>query len=247
MRSLLVGLYLVVFLVCGLPVLVVEWLIAKVNPEAADKSQLWMVQHALRFVTFLSGVKLEVIGEENVPKDEPVLYIGNHRSYFDIVVTYTRVPRLTGYIAKNSINKIPSLRIWMKRIHCLFLDREDMRQGLQIILSAIDQIKRGISICIFPEGTRCEDPDPTAMNPFKEGSFKIATKSGCKIIPMAITGTEHLFEDHLPWIRSAKVTLQYGKPIDPKTLSKEDQKHIGAYTQKVIQQMLNEQAARQSQ
>ena len=108
MRSLLVGLYLVVFLVCGLPVLVVEWLIAKVNPEAADKSQLWMVQHALRFVTFLSGVKLEVIGEENVPKDEPVLYIGNHRSYFDIVVTYTRVPRLTGYIAKNSINKIPS-------------------------------------------------------------------------------------------------------------------------------------------
>lgn len=245
MRSLLVGLYLVIFLLFGLPVLVVESLIAKVNQDAADKSQLWMVQHALRFVTFLSGVKLEVIGEENVPKDEPVLYIGNHRSYFDIVVTYTRVPRLTGYIAKNSINKIPSLRIWMKRVYCLFLDREDMRQGLQIILAAIDQMNHGISMCVFPEGTRCTDPDPTVVNTFKEGSFKIATKSGHKIIPMAITGTEHIFEDHLPWIKSTKVTLQYGKPIDPKTLSKEDQKHIGAYTQNVIQQMLKEQAAKQ--
>ena len=245
MRSLLVGLYLVIFLVFGLPVLAIEWLIAKVNPNVADKSQLWMVQHALRFVMFLSGVKLEVIGEENVPKDESVLYIGNHRSYFDIVITYARVPRLTGYIAKNSINKIPSLRIWMKRVHCLFLDRDDMRQGLQIILSAIDQMKQGISMCIFPEGTRCTDPDPTVMNTFKEGSFKVATKSGHKIVPMAITGTEHIFEDHLPWIKSSKVTLQYGKPIDPTALSKEEQKHIGAYTQKVIQQMLKEQAAKQ--
>ena len=58
MRSLLVGLYLVIFLVFGLPVLAIEWLIAKVNQNAADKSQLWMVQHALRFVIFLSGVKL---------------------------------------------------------------------------------------------------------------------------------------------------------------------------------------------
>lgn len=245
MRSLLVGLYLIIFLVFGLPVLLVEWLIHKVNPGAADRSQLWMVQHALRFVAFLSGVKLEVIGEENVPKDEPVLYIGNHRSYFDIVVTYARVPRLTGYIAKKSINKIPSLRIWMRRLHCLFLDRDDMRQGLQIILSAIDQIKQGISMCVFPEGTRCTDPDPTVMNPFKEGSFKIATKTGCKIIPMALTGTSQIFEDHLPWVKSTRVTLQYGKPIDPKALSKEEQKHIGAYTQAVIKQMLDEQAAKQ--
>ena len=245
MRSVLIVIFVFFYLLLGLPVLGAMWIIHKFAPAWADMAQLRLVQWAFRVIIFLSGADIEFIGEENVPKDESVLYIGNHRSYFDIVITYARVPRLTGYIAKNSINKIPSLRIWMKRVHCLFLDREDMRQGLQIILSAIEQMKQGISVCIFPEGTRCTDPDPTVVNTFKEGSFKIATKSGHKIIPMAITGTEHIFEEHLPWIKSTKVTLQYGKPIDPTTLSKEEQKHIGAYTQKIIQQMLKEQAARQ--
>lgn len=243
MRTIFVVLYLFFFLLFGLPVLGIEYLISKFNQDWADRSQLWIVQHALRIIMFLSGVKLEVIGEENVPKDEPVLYIGNHRSYFDIVVTYARVPRLTGYIAKNSINKVPSLRLWMRRLYCLFLDRDDMKQGLQIILTAIDQIKRGISICVFPEGTRCKESDPTAMIPFKEGSFKIATKTGCKIIPMALTGTADVLENNFPWIKSKKITLQYGTPIDPKSLSKEDQKRIGAYTQEIIQQMLKNQVA----
>lgn len=241
MRTLFVGIYLLLFLILGLPILGLEWIIAKISQPHADKIQLWIVQHALKVVMFLSGVKLNVIGEENVPKDEPVLYIGNHRSYFDIVVTYSRVPRLTGYIAKNSINKVPSLRLWMKRLYCLFLDREDMRQGLQIILSAIEQINKGISMCVFPEGTRCMEENPTAMLPFKEGTFKIAAKSGCKIVPMAITGTADVFEKQFPWIKRSKVTLQYGAPIDPKTLSKEDQKRLGAYTQNIIKQMLESQ------
>lgn len=245
MRTIFVGLYLFLFLLFGLPVLGFEWLLSKVNQDLADRSQLWIVQHALRIVIFLSGVKLEVIGEENVPKDEPVLYIGNHRSYFDIVVTYARVPRLTGYIAKNNIGKVPSLRIWMRRLYCLFLDRDDMKQGLQIILAAIDQVKKGISVCVFPEGTRCKEGDPTSMIPFKEGSFKIATKTGCKIVPMALTGTADVFENQFPWIKSRKVTLQYGAPIDPKALSKEDQKRIGAYTQEIIHGMLREQVTKQ--
>lgn len=246
MRTILVGVFLFLFLLLGLPILGLEWLLGKVNKDLADRSQLAMVKWALRVIGFLSGVKLEVIGEENIPKDEAVLYIGNHRSYFDIVLTYARVPRLTGYIAKDGMANIPSLRIWMRRCYCLFLDRDDMKQGMQIILTAIENIKNGVSMCIFPEGTRCKEADPTEMIPFKEGSFKIATKSGCKIIPMALTGTADVFENNFPWIKGRKVILQYGEPIDPKTLSKEDQKHLGAYTQNIIQGMLKEQVAKQS-
>ena len=68
-----------------------------------------------------------------------------------------------------------------------------------------------------------------------------ATKSGCKIVPMAISGTSAIFEDHLPWLHSGKVTLQYGTPIDPATFTKEEQKKIGAYCHDVIEQMLAEQ------
>ena len=152
MRTLLIVIYLLFFFILGLPVLAVDWLIRKRYPEFSAHAQLRIVQWAFRCICFMAGLKLTVIGEENVPKDEAVLYIGNHRGFFDIVVTYMLCPRLTGYIAKSGINKVPVLRVIMGRLYCLFLDRDDIKQGLQVILKAIDYVKNGISICIFPEG-----------------------------------------------------------------------------------------------
>ena len=138
-------------------------------------------------------------------------------------------------------HKIPVLGLWMKRLHCLFLDRDDIKQGLKVVLAAIDQVKSGISICVFPEGTRCKNKDDlTDVQSFKEGTFKIATKSKCKIVPMAIMGTNEIFEDHLPWVKKKHVVIRYGTPIDPAALSKEEQKHLGAHCREVIVDMLHE-------
>ena len=235
-RAILALLFAVLYLILGIPVLFVEWIIRKCNRHAADISSLRMVQWAFRVIMFICGVKLTVIGEENVPKDVPVLYIGNHRSYFDIIITYSRCPRLTGYIAKDTMGKVPLLNIWMKRLYCLFLDRTDMKKGLKTILTGIDQIKTGISMCIFPEGTRNKTDD--LMLPFKEGSFKIAEKSGCPIIPMAITNSADVLEAHMPRVKKAHVIVEYGKPIYPNELDKEQKKKIGAYCQNVIAEML---------
>lgn len=240
MRTIFAVLYVFLFLVLGLPVLGLMWIIGKFNAPWADIAQLRIVQWAFRCVYKISGVKLTVNGMENVPTDEAVLFIGNHRSFFDIVITYTLCPGLTGYISKKSVKKVPILWIWMKRLHCLFLDRDDLKEGLKIILTAIDKVKAGISICVFPEGTRNKDQEnPTSVLPFKEGTFKIASKTGCKIIPMAITGSADVLENHFPWVKSTKVTVTYGTPIDPKSLSKEELKHLGAYCHDVIENMLN--------
>jgi 1-acyl-sn-glycerol-3-phosphate acyltransferase len=80
----------------------------------------------------------------------------------------------------------------------LFLDRKDTKQGLKIILKAIDYVKEGISIFVFPEGTRSKDGK---MIPFKAGAFKISTKTGCPIIPVVLSGTADIFENHLPKIK----------------------------------------------
>ena len=241
MRTLLIGIFLVIFFIIDIPILCVQWIISKFNQHHADVIQLRIVQFAFRLVCFISGVKLEVIGQENVPKDEAVMYVANHRGFFDIVVTYMLCPGLTGYISKAAIRKVPVLGLIMKRLYCLFINRDDIKQGMQVILTAIDQVKRGISVCIFPEGTRHKDKDnPSSMLRFKEGSFKIAIKSGCKIVPMAIYGTDNCLENHVPWIKSSKVVLKYGEPIDPKNFTKDEQKKIGAYTQSVVQEMLYE-------
>ena len=167
-------------------------------------------------------MKITYIGEERIPKDQAVLYIGNHRSYFDILMTYVRVPRPTGYVAKLEMLKIPLLSHWMKNLHCLFLDRKDLKQGAKIILAAIGKIKDRISICIFPEGTRNKIAD--TFLPFHAGSFKIAEKSGCPIIPIALNNAGDVFEDHFPKIKKTHVVIEYGEPIYPNELSKEEKR-----------------------
>ena len=239
-RTILVAFIVTLYLILGIPVLLIEWVIGKFSPKAKDYSCLRLVQGAFKLILFVTGVKLTVIGEENVPKDQAVLYVGNHRSYFDVVMTYARCPGLTGYIAKVEMLRIPLLRDWMKALYCLFLDRDDIKAGLKTILQGIEYIKRGISICIFPEGTRNHSD---TMMPFKEGSLKMAEKTGCPIIPMAITNSAEMFENHIPFIRRCHVILEYGKPILPAELSREERKFLGAYTQKKIQEMLDKNRA----
>lgn len=106
-RTILIALTLFLYLVLLLPVLGIEWIYHKINPEKADYQQLRMVQAAFRLMLKMTGARIQVIGEENVPKDRAVLYVGNHKSYFDILLTYSRVPRLTGYVAKKEMESFP--------------------------------------------------------------------------------------------------------------------------------------------
>ena len=236
-RFLLIALLLFLYLLFGIPVLLVELLVGKISPRARDLSCLRMVQSAFKVMLWITGADITYIGKENVPRDQAVVYVGNHNSYFDILLTYSQCPGLTGYVAKSEMLRYPLLRDWMKRLYCLFLDRTDLRAGMQMILTCIDYIKQGISICIFPEGTRSRDGK---MQPFHEGSLKMASKTGCPIIPMAITNSAQIFENHLPFVRPCKVIVEYGTPIYPKELPKEQQKFLGAYTQKKIQEMLDQ-------
>ncbi|WP_035765300.1 lysophospholipid acyltransferase family protein [Butyrivibrio sp. NC2002] len=232
-RLILVFLFLLCFFIISIPIQLILWIVGKFNENAKKHISLAIVSKAFKVVAFLSGVKLTVIGEENVPKDTSVLYIGNHRSYFDIVISYSRVPRLTGYIAKKEILKVPILSTWMRYMDCLFLDRKDIRQGLEVILTAIDKVKNGISITIYPEGTRNGKDE---MLPFHKGSFKIAQKTGCPIVPMTICNSNAIFEDHLPFFKKAHVILEYGNPIYPNELSAEDKKNIDTYCYNIIKE-----------
>ena len=106
---------------------------------------------------------------------------------------------------------------------------------MKIILEAIDKIHAGISICIFPEGTR--NPVPDTFLKFHSASFKIAEKTGCAIIPMSINNAGAIFEDHLPKIKKTHVVIEYGKPIYTKDLDKESRRHISEAVQGIIEEM----------
>lgn len=233
-RLIVVILFVVLFLVLSIPIMIVEWMIGKFNMDVKNKSSLAIVNWAFRVVRVLSGTKVIIKGLENVPSDTAVLYVGNHRSFYDIILTYPKVPRPTGYIAKKEMLKVPLLSVWMKYLHCLFLDRENVKEGLKTILEAVEKAKSGISICVFPEGTRNKTAD--TFLPFHEGSFKIAEKAEVPIVPMTIVNSAAIFEDHLPKIKKATVIIEYGKPIDVKQLSREERKIIGNTVKSVIEE-----------
>ena len=231
-RLIFVLLFVFLFLILSMPLMLAEWIIGKISPSLRDRSSLAIVNWAFRCVIFLSGTRVIVKGEENVPKDTAVLYVGNHRSYYDIILTYVRVPRPTGYVAKLEMLRYPLLNVWMHFLHCLFLDRNDLKKGLKTILKGVEKVKSGISICIFPEGTR-NGTDQDFL-PFHEGSFKIAEKAGAPIVPITMSGTNGIFEDHLPRIKKQTVIIEYGKPIHIQELDRETRKNLSGYVQKIV-------------
>ena len=113
-RFLIVCITVVGFLILAIPIMLIEWIIGKFDEDLKSRSSLKIVNGAFSLILWEAGVKVTAIGEENIPKDSPVLYVANHRSFFDILVTYVRVPRPTGYIAKKEMEKIPLLSTWMR-------------------------------------------------------------------------------------------------------------------------------------
>ena len=233
--------FLGLFLLFSYILFFMEWIVGKISKEAKDYSSLRIVQWGFRVILAIGGVKITVKGKENI-LDEAALYVGNHRSYFDILIAYVQCERLTGFVAKDAINKIPSLRVWMRYLYCLFLDRHDPRAGMKTILQAIDYIKQGVSIFIFPEGTRNKGEELSLL-PFKEGSFKIATKTGCPIVPVSINNSAEIFENHVPRMKKTHVIIEYGEPIYTAELSRDEQKALGVKCQQIIQDTITRNAS----
>lgn len=218
MRIILVGLYLFIFGIFSIIALPLLWFIGKFNAGLQHRMSQGIVKMAFWKILFLSGIKKKVIGVKRVPRDRPVLFIINHRGFFDVILAFYTVPVLSGFVSKKEIAKVPGLRIWMWLIKCVFLDRDNPREGIKAILKGIENIKNGTSMFISPEGTRNSGE---GLLEFKQGSLKIAEKAGCPIVPVAITNANKVFEDHLPWIKATQMTIEYGEPIYIQELSKE--------------------------
>ncbi|MGN0514563.1 MAG: lysophospholipid acyltransferase family protein [Lachnospiraceae bacterium] len=232
---------LIIFFIYALPVIIVTpflflfmHIFWRNKPEKRDVFTKKFVTGVFKCVLFITGVKTTVIGQENIPKDEAVLFVGNHRSYFDILISYPYFTGTTGYVAKKEMEKIPLLNTWMKYVRCLFIDRDNPKEALKTIVAGIENIRKGYSVVIFPEGTRSKTDE---MLPFKEGSLKIAEKTKCKIVPMVQNNTSAALEDHFPFLRKCHTVIEFGKPIDIQELSPEDRKFLGAYTQQIIQEI----------
>lgn len=182
-----------------------------------------------------SGAKIHVEGLENVPKDEPVLFVSNHQGNFDILLLLTCIDKPKGFIAKKELENIPTISEWMKFIGCVFMDRSNLRKSAEAIIQGVKLLKQGQSLVIFPEGTRSKGGP---MKEFKAGSFKLATKSKVPIVPITINGSYKVMEDKKFFIQKADVYVYIHPPIDTKSLSKEEEANLPKAVENIIKSKL---------
>jgi 1-acyl-sn-glycerol-3-phosphate acyltransferase len=164
------------------------------------------------------GARMHITGLEHVQADETVLFVSNHQSDFDILVFLAYAPMPVGFVAKIEMLKVPLLRTWIDLIGSVFINRSDIRQSAKMILLAIEKLRGGHSMVIFPEGTRSKS---NYMLPFKPGSFKLATKPGVPVVPVTISGSYMVLEGNNYLIAPADVYVTFHPAVPTQGLAQD--------------------------
>ncbi|MBM4176910.1 MAG: 1-acyl-sn-glycerol-3-phosphate acyltransferase [Ignavibacteria bacterium] len=162
-------------------------------------------------ILWISGVKVEFIGQEHLRPNESYIYVSNHVSLFDIPVVMKAIPGQLRIVFKKELAKIPIFGWQLKLGPYILIDRQNPGKAMQSLNQAIEKIKRGVSVLLFAEGTRSKDG---SIQSFKRGAFTLATRSGKKIVPVTIKGTYEILPKKKFNIKSGKVKLIIDKPIE---------------------------------
>jgi len=236
-RALIVLLYFTGYLLYSLTfrlrVMALNWRGKK--KEAADfinyQAGLWA-----RRVIWITGSKVNISGQENIPKDRGVVFIANHQSYLDIPVMIGYIDKPKGFIAKIELLKIPILSMWIKYLGGVFIVRNNPKQSLKAINQGAEKIKKGSSMVIFPEGTRSADGK---LGEFKPGSLKLAVKSGAPVVPVAIKGTVNILPKKKFAIKPSQVEVYVLPPIMQDEDAKKDTNDLMEKIRNAIMEKLN--------
>jgi 1-acyl-sn-glycerol-3-phosphate acyltransferase len=172
-----------------------------------------------KMILRVCGVKVKVVGLENVEKHVPYVYMTNHQSYFDIFALLAFIPSDFKFILKQELMRIPILGFSMRKAGYIAIDREDPRRAVRSLNEAALRIKGGASVVIFPEGTRSVDG---VLQPFRPGGFHLALKAGCDIVPVAISGSFRIVPKGSLKIKKGRFALALGKPIPLSPYSKKN-------------------------
>jgi 1-acyl-sn-glycerol-3-phosphate acyltransferase len=159
----------------------------------------------------ISNVKLEIHGLENLDLNKNYIFLSNHISLFDIPVLLSALPHSFRIVYRKSLEKIFYFGYMLKISPYIAIVREDSKNALEGLKQAIEETKKGISVLIYPEGTRSPDGN---LGEFKRGGFMLAAKSQKEIVPISIIGTNLILPKGQIEFVKGKVTVYIHKPID---------------------------------
>ena len=164
-------------------------------------------------ILWVCGVKVRASGLQNVEPGVPRIYMTNHQSFFDIFALLAYIPIDFKFIMKQELMRVPVFGSAMRRAGYIGIEREDPRKAVKSMKEAAQKIRGGVSVVMFPEGTRSVDG---RLLPFKRGGFNLALKSGCDIVPVAISESYRIVPKGSLKIRKGSFGIHIGEPISLK-------------------------------
>jgi 1-acyl-sn-glycerol-3-phosphate acyltransferase len=184
-----------------------------------------------KLILFASRTRVTVNGLSNIDASKSYIYMCNHQSNFDIPVLLAHLPVQFRWLAKAELFKIPIFSRGMRSAGYISIDRSNQASAFKSISEAARRIKDGVSVMIFPEGTRSRDGK---IRPFKKGGFVLAVDAGVPIIPIVLHGTRSLMPKGQLRIYSGHVMMDIEKPIETSDYTRETKDELIEKVRSVI-------------
>jgi 1-acyl-sn-glycerol-3-phosphate acyltransferase len=176
-----------------------------------------------RVALWANQVKVSVEGMENLRGEGPYIFMSNHQGSYDIFALLGHLPFQFKWLAKKELFSVPILGWAMAAAGYISIDREGTRKTVEAMNKAAERIRDGMSVVIFPEGSR--SPDGT-IQPFKKGGFTLAIKSRVPIVPLALTGSREIMPKERLTAASGEIRIRVGRPIETGQHSMKDRKDL---------------------
>lgn len=164
-----------------------------------------------RMLLKLTGIRVKMLGLENVLTNRPQIFMANHQSDFDILIVLAHIPGQFRWIVKKELFKIPVFGKAMKSAGYIEIDRQNHERAMQSLKDAAQKIREGKSVVTFPEGTRSKDG---TIQPFKQGLFHLAIQAGVPVVPISIIGAHKIMPKRSLTIHRGEITIIIDRPVD---------------------------------
>ena len=209
------------------------------NPENyTEEEKFALVQKIMQHAVNAGNVTMEIHGRENVPTEGGFVMYSNHQGMFDVVCTVADIPVPMSAVFKQELKDLPLIREIASSLKGLAMDRDDVRQSLEVIRTVTKEVQAGRNYLIYPEGTRSKNGN--VMGEFHHGSFRCAITAKCPVLPICVIDTYKVLDQK--GSKPLTAQLHYLKPIMPEEYAGMKTNQLAELVQSRIQECLDEYA-----
>lgn len=202
----------------------------------SDEEQYALLKYITLKANKGGNVTIDTHGLENIPEENGFMFFPNHQGLYDVLAIIEASPRPFAVVAKKEIANIFFLKQVFACMKAYMIDREDVRQAMQVIIDVTNEVKKGKNYLIFPEGTRSKNGNQ--LRDFKGGSFKSATKAKCPIVPVTLIDAYKPFDTSS--IDPVTVQVHFLKPMYYEEYKDMKTTEIAAEVKKRIEKVIHE-------